>query len=42
NQKRTLTEVLKSKGIQVGGKQNCTTGTVFQFADEENNYFEVR
>ncbi|QHW36341.1 VOC family protein [Staphylococcus ursi] len=37
-----LYEDLKSKGIQVGEKMTLPTGTVFNFADDENNYFAVR
>ncbi|HEC2146416.1 TPA: VOC family protein [Staphylococcus delphini] len=38
----TLYDDLKSKGIQVGEKMTLPTGTVFNFADDENNYFAVR
>ncbi|MBZ8175638.1 VOC family protein [Staphylococcus delphini] len=37
-----LYDDLKSKGIQVGEKMTLPTGTVFNFADDENNYFAVR
>lgn len=37
-----LYDDLKSKGIHVGEKMTLPTGTVFNFADEENNYFAVR
>lgn len=37
-----LYDDLKSKGIQVGDKMTLPTGTVFNFADDENNYFAVR
>ncbi|WP_462130289.1 VOC family protein [Staphylococcus pseudintermedius] len=37
-----LYDDLKSKGIQVGERMTLPTGTVFNFADDENNYFAVR
>ncbi|PCF48422.1 VOC family protein [Staphylococcus delphini] len=37
-----LYDDLKSKGIQVGEKMTLPTGSVFNFADDENNYFAVR
>ncbi|HEC2224617.1 TPA: VOC family protein [Staphylococcus delphini] len=37
-----LYDDLKSKGIKVGEKMTLPTGTVFNFADDENNYFAVR
>lgn len=37
-----LYDDLKSKGIQVGEKMTLPTGIVFNFADDENNYFAVR
>ncbi|HHU6749970.1 TPA: VOC family protein [Staphylococcus pseudintermedius] len=37
-----LYDDLKSTGIQVGEKMQLPTGTVFNFADDENNYFAVR
>ncbi|HEC2177100.1 TPA: VOC family protein [Staphylococcus delphini] len=37
-----LYDDLKSKGIQVSEKMTLPTGTVFNFADDENNYFAVR
>ncbi|WP_242444843.1 glyoxalase [Staphylococcus pseudintermedius] len=33
---------LKSKGVEVGERMTLPTGTVFNFADDENNYFAVR
>ncbi|MEJ7541495.1 VOC family protein [Staphylococcus intermedius] len=37
-----LYDDLKSKGVQVGEKMTLPTGIVFNFADDENNYFAVR
>lgn len=42
NQYLSLYDDLKSKGIQVGERMTLPTGTVFNFADDENNYFAVR
>lgn len=36
-----LYDQLKMKGITVGEKVEISTGTVFNFADDEGNYFAV-